>query len=410
MSPLRRQLFFAALYFSEGAPVGWLWWTLRPQLRRGGEEIAEVAALFAALALPWACKFLWAPLVDLLQTRRFGLRGWILCAQAGMAATLLPLIALDPATGLGWAVPLLIAHAFFAATQDVAIDALAIRTTPVAERGRLNGAMQCGYIGGRILFSSGALWAAPRLGPHGDRIAVAFLVLAVAATAVLVALHPPVPERPPRARLRRMLRFAAALLRSRRIWFLALFALVGGAGFEAAGALFDAWMVDRGHDRDAMAGIRLGTAAAMAAGAVLGGIVADRLERRRAAGLWLVAVALVALLVALADARGAAGSALAGYVALYFALGGFTAASYGLFMASASGPLRATVFSAFMGLTNFCESWSGHAAGQIAGGAEGATGRVDYAPAIAVMAAISLLGLPLLSAARRRPRISAPAS
>lgn len=93
MTPaFRRRLFFAALYFSEGAPIGWLWWTLPSQLRRAGVEVDSITALSAALAIPWALKFLWAPLVDVLQTRWFGLRAWIVLAQCGMVGTLLPML------------------------------------------------------------------------------------------------------------------------------------------------------------------------------------------------------------------------------------------------------------------------------------------------------------------------------
>ncbi|MCA8949468.1 MAG: MFS transporter, partial [Planctomycetes bacterium] len=148
---VRRKLLFAALYFAEGAPIGWLWWALPSQLARAGWSAEDITALTAALALPWAGKFLWAPLVDIVRTRWFGVRGWLVLAQLGMAATLLPMLALDPvadATAVfGW----LLAHAFCAATQDVAIDALAIRSVPAAERGAINGAMQIGQIGGRVL-------------------------------------------------------------------------------------------------------------------------------------------------------------------------------------------------------------------------------------------------------------------
>ena len=76
------------------------------------------------LGLPWNLKFLWAPLVDIYSTRRT----WMVMAQALvtlLTALLATLCLLDgeanrvPDTLLVW---LVIAMAFIAATNDIAID------------------------------------------------------------------------------------------------------------------------------------------------------------------------------------------------------------------------------------------------------------------------------------------------
>ena len=121
----RRRLFLTSLYFSEGAPIGYLWWALPTKLRAAGADIEEVTALAAALALPWAFKFLWAPLIDGVRSRRFGRRGWIASAQIGMGLALTPLLFQPPGpelTTLLWVA--LLSHAVLAATQDVAVDGL----------------------------------------------------------------------------------------------------------------------------------------------------------------------------------------------------------------------------------------------------------------------------------------------
>jgi predicted MFS family arabinose efflux permease len=386
---LRRQLFFAALYFAEGAPIGWLWWALPSQLRREGVEVDSITALTAALAVPWALKFLWAPLVDVLRGRFFGLRAWIATAQLGMAATLVPLLALDVAS-LPTVSALLLAHAFFAATQDVAVDALAIAVVPNDERGRLNGAMQVGMIGGRVLFSSGALVLGARL---GDQSVVVMLLAVLVSTIALVVFAAPAAPTPAARRPGRRWRYLRTLLRTPRILALAAFALLGGAGFEAAGSLSGSWLVDRGFGDDAIAAFRLLSALLMALGAVAGGAMADRLDRRRVAGRWLLALAALVAALAALDANSARAAALSTLAVVYFAVGGFTAASYGLFMAHAAGPLAATVFSGFMGMTNLCEAW----AGRMAGALQTAQG---YPTALLVLAGLSLLGLPLLQAMR----------
>ena len=60
---------FAALYLSEGAPIGFLWFA--------GVSVGSITALTSLLVLPWTLKFLWAPLVDVLRPRRGGRRTWV---------------------------------------------------------------------------------------------------------------------------------------------------------------------------------------------------------------------------------------------------------------------------------------------------------------------------------------------
>ncbi len=273
-----------------------------------------------------------------MQTRWFGLRGWLVTAQLGMVTTLLPLLSLDPVTHFDAVFGLLLAHAFCAATQDVAIDALAIRTVPAAERGSLNGAMQAGMIGGRVLFSSGVLYLAATT---GERLAVPLLLV---------------------------------------------FALLAGAGFEASGPRSGSWRVDRGFHDDGIATFRLVSAGLMAAGALLGGRLADPRGARQTCAFWLLLLAGLLGVTANSDIAAAHMVALALYAGVYFAIGAFTAASYALFMQSAKGPLAATVFSAFMGLTNACESWAGRLGGTL-------QAEHGYGAAMLVLAVLSVPAL-----------------
>ncbi len=143
-SPRGRLLLFALLYFGEGLPQGFVSAAVVLEFKRMGMN-AEALGTFAATAMaPWAWKWLVGPFVDNLHWPRFGRRTqWIVLAQVGMIASLLAALSVFPAdiAGLGLFTTLLVVHNLFGATQDVAIDALAVGALPDDERGRANGVM-----------------------------------------------------------------------------------------------------------------------------------------------------------------------------------------------------------------------------------------------------------------------------
>jgi len=218
-SPAGRRAAFAWLYLCEGAPIGYIWWALPAKLRLAGMPVDQVAALTATLTLPWALKFLWAPLVDTLRSPRWTLRSWIIASQALMVTTLAALALLPLDTVLHVAVILLLAHAVFAATQDVSIDALAIGTLPVPERGAVNGWMQVGMLAGRATFGGVAIWAEARIGAP---LVIWILCAAIASSMGLVLfLEPPPAFARTAARVRAHLRTFLRTLRrvlSRQAW------------------------------------------------------------------------------------------------------------------------------------------------------------------------------------------------
>ena len=128
-TPTKRKFLFFSLYLSEGAPIGFIWLALPTRLRSSGVAIEDITWLSAILVVPWTFKFVWAPLVDLLRSRSWNLRHWIVAAQILMGVSLVPLIWLDPVANFRILGAMLLVHAFAAATQDVAIDALCISAT-----------------------------------------------------------------------------------------------------------------------------------------------------------------------------------------------------------------------------------------------------------------------------------------
>lgn len=387
----RRRLLFAALYFSEGAPIGFLWWYLPTKLRASGVPIEQVTALTAALVIPWTLKFLWAPAIDTWRGKRWSFREWGLTAQAGMIAFLVPLFWLGGPEAIQTVTVLLLLHAVAAATQDVAIDALAIEASNAGERGTLNGWMQAGMLLGRSLFGGVALILDAALGFHA---VLAALLVAIAVSGIALLGAHELPAAP--ARERRFWRTLRSAAGDRSTWLGLGFALLGGAGFEAVGAVAGPFLIDRGVSQAGVGTfLAFPSVGAMLLGALLGGRLADRSGALRAS---LLGVAGLAVLIA-ATAAATGGSAPLLFTLLgtvYLGIGVLTAASYALFMDLTRPELGATQFSAFMAATNACEAWATFSVGRMAGA-------LSYGPAFLAMAGASLLSLPLLLWLRREP-------
>lgn len=396
----RRTAAFALLYAAEGAPIGFVWWALPALLRAEGVAIDRITSLTALLLLPWVFKFLWAPLVDALRSRRWGFRAWIIAAQTAMAATLAPLAWLDPAQHFEMWRFLLLIHAMSAATQDVAIDALAINSVAPEQRGLLNGCMQAGMLTGRSVFGGGALLAAAWVGPAGMIAALVTWIL-IAMPAALLLDEPPPARTPGRGAARELREGLAAIVTTRTLWIGLAFALLSAAAFEATGQLAGPFLIDRSVST-ATVGLFFGVivVAAMLAGGLIGGPISDRWGRTRSVAVFLAGFVAAITGVAVADAAGApAGALLALLGVMYVFVGLFTAASYALFMDLTNPRLAGTQFSTFMAATNGCESWSALAGGRIAASA-------GYPAAFLAMCAASLLSLPLLKLLTRRRRLN----
>ncbi|MCA9319519.1 MAG: hypothetical protein KDB53_02230 [Planctomycetes bacterium] len=385
---LKRRLLFALLYFSEGAPMGYLWFALPYQMKSAGISTLEVTAFTALIGIPWILKLVWALAIDALRSRRRGYRTWLLAAQAGMVVTLLPLFGLEPGHHLGLIRVFALCHAVCAATQDVSIDALVIASVEPRERGSVNGWMLAGRYTGGALFAGAGIAFGVR---HPTALlSILFGVIVIAALAAL-GLDRGVTESPadPGRAIAAVGRKLRQALLTRRMAVAGAFALVSGAGFESLGGLMVSLLTDlqlEARQISTMTGLvrPLG----LVAGALIGGVVADRLGPPRATGLFLMTSVLsIWILAASIDVRSAPLTAFFGMA--FFAAGLFLASSYTLFMRLSDPSIAATQFTAFMALTNACEAWSHWASGHL-------EARLGYPATLMVMASVSAASLSLM--------------
>ncbi|MBI3805680.1 MAG: MFS transporter [Nitrospirae bacterium] len=291
MTTLRKKLFWVAiLYFAEGFPFGLIIDALPVYFRVHGVSLKEIG-LFSLVGLPWTLKFLWAPAVDFWGRRR----SWMIACQAAMATTLLILIAL-PAGDTGpffWF--LMVALAFFSATQDIAIDAYTIELLDSSEMGEANGIRVTTY---RIaLIAAGGLFVA-LAGSIGWREA---FVAAAALLFVIAAIS----SRAPEERRGRSLAASSptaspvsdAILTPLKQFasrpgflFVALFILLFKVGDMALGPMVKPFWVDRNFT-PVQIGMVPGTLGVVStiAGALLGGMLTSRWGIFK--GLWILGIA-----------------------------------------------------------------------------------------------------------------------
>jgi MFS transporter, PAT family, beta-lactamase induction signal transducer AmpG len=174
----------AGLYFAQGIPKGLLHIAMPAWLASQGASAGAIASYLAIIVLPWAFKLVTGPLMDRFAYRPMGSRRpWVLGAQFGLVLSLLSLTAIhDPLAQIGLLTALGVIINSFAATQDVAVDGMAIDLVPESEHGRINAFMSCGKAVGWAVTAalSGTL-----LVEYG--LAVTGVVAAAGASLVLVA-------------------------------------------------------------------------------------------------------------------------------------------------------------------------------------------------------------------------------
>jgi MFS family permease len=130
----------------------------------------------------------------------------------------------------------------------------------------------------------------------------------------------------------------------------------------------------------------------MVAGSVAGGFLSDRFGRRQFVAMSLILICLSVAALSAVDVafkQQHTGNVLICLAAAAFGIGLFTAASYALFMDITHPAVAATQFSAFMGLTNGCESWSTWTAGKL-------VSEHGYPLAFLMLCTASLLSIGLL--------------
>ncbi|MGH7682064.1 MAG: MFS transporter [Candidatus Eiseniibacteriota bacterium] len=386
---------FFLLYLTEGLPSGFTGTAVATQMRRQGLDPALIGSFIGILYIPWAIKWSFGPFVDVFSSDRWGRRRmWILLTQTLMALTILAAMPVDLRQHVWLFTAILFVHNVFSATQDVAIDALAVNVLKSGELGLANGLMFGGNYLGLALGGSGVLLLTPILG-----FKTTFLVIAgaIALVTVLVPLpmrEPPGPPRPKRegSQLRairgemvRFVRDAAGAFVGSRASFVAIFlAILPMGGYALSLSLQSNLAVELGLS-DRQIGTLGFTSSTLSAGfCVLGGWLSDRFGRRRTLALFIFGTTLPTFAMGMMMQRfhwilpvgpntlgrpEVPGELVAIFWGLTLAYSVFQGLMYGtgtaIYMDVTNPRVAGTQFTAYMSLCNlvysYSSAWQGHA-------------------------------------------------
>jgi MFS family permease len=377
---------FSLLYLSEGIPFGFSAIALTVYLRQGGVGLAEIGAFTASLYAPWGFKWAWAPLVDLIRVQRFGHRRfWIMLAQTLMIITLGMIMFFDVSRNLPLLTLLIAIHNVFAATQDVAIDALAVEVLPEHERGMANGFMFGSSYLGQTIGGSAALFVAGRFGWPATFPFVCATLAAILAFVVFVLREPAKAAAAETVRAAEEAagffgKFFGRLAEFFRELFLGFFRsgpgpLVGvvlailPVGAIALGlALGSTLQVDLGMTEGQIAKLTLWQTIAAALGCVAGGWVADKIGHRLSLAIWVAITTVPTFLLAREfTGAGVEGVTLGEFwnlsIIYNFAAGLTNASSIAVYMGLTSPKVAGTQFTGYMALKNlvytYTSAWQG---------------------------------------------------
>ncbi len=381
MSLSYRLLVLVALYLAQGLPYGFFTQALPVLMREQGYSLKSISAT-SLLFLPWALKFLWAPLVDHWGTRK----SWIIPLQLATTLGAAALAFAEPDGSFTFIFVALLLFNLFAAMQDVATDGLAVVTLNAQSRGLGNGIQVGAYRLGMILGGGWLLWMFAKQGWQVMFLSMAGLLL-LASLPVLFMSEPQMPaasHRPRAAEL--LLEWKSRLALPGVPAFIALICFYK-FGDSMAASVIGPMLKDEGMSKETIALLKgtLGSVAGLA-GAAAGGWYAWRAGRRMALlSCGLLQSASLALYAAYAFGIGGVPMLYAACIAEHLLGGMATVALFTLMMDASSREHASTDYTLLacaIVITMGCASFAGASVGDAFG----------YATLFVLATAISIAG------------------
>jgi len=312
-------------------------------LRGDGIAVSHIATIAAVVQVPAIWYFLWAPIVDVRLRRRT----WIVALSALSAACAGVAIGRSASPDVRSLTTLLVAASVCNQPVSSAIGGLVASMVPDELRGRTGGWSQAGMLAGGVLAGGAAIWLAGHARPAVRGLVVAVLI-ATPSLAALAVREPSPSKQSINAHMAAMARDVWAALHRRDVRLGLLFFL-SPIGAGALTNLFSAVAPDFNASTGfVMIVVAIG-GVLTPLGAILGGIICDRLDRWRVypiAGLTAAASAGAMVFAPLVSATYVAGAA-AYALSTGFCYAAFMSLAFELVGAdTVAGGTRFTIFMA----------------------------------------------------------------
>jgi PAT family beta-lactamase induction signal transducer AmpG len=193
------RLFWVLLLgFSSGIPLALTGTTLQAWMATEKIDLA-VIGVFSLVTLPYAVKFLWAPVMDRFVPPFLGRRrGWMLVTQLGLVLVISAMAFSDPAGATTLFAVLAFLVAFTSASQDIVVDAYRTEILEPVELGPGAGVHILGYRVAMLTSGAIALILADRLPWKAVYLLMAGSLL-IGVVASLFCPEPELKEKPPRS-------------------------------------------------------------------------------------------------------------------------------------------------------------------------------------------------------------------
>ena len=410
---------FGTLYIAEGIPFGFATTAMVMFMRMEGLSIEQVGAFTAAVLLPWGFKWAWAPLIDIVKLARFGGRkGWIVISLTMMIITLVIMAMVDFVANYQVLIWMVLLNNLFGATQDVAIDSLAVSTLRDDERGTASGFMFGGQYLGIALGGGGAIYVSAVAGFNASLIYISGLLVASLLFAVFFIQDPEVELIDAKRQLRKVGRLAATLgafVRNLYVGFLQsgngprlglLFAILPVGAMALGYAILGTLQVDYGLEQTQIARISILNTVAGGIGCLIGGALGDKLGIKKVMAtfylLTAIPTAYLATRLASVGLSGVGLNELFSIIVMHgFLFGAAFALQAAIYLGMTSPAVAATQFTAYMAISNLAISFGNLWQGAVAE-------RMSYSAALYIDAFIVVIALIVIPFLKNREEKDTP--
>ncbi len=154
---------FFSLYVAQSIPMSFFS-TVIPVLMRQENFSMTAIALLQLIKIPWLIKFLWSPLIDRYTTNLGSYKRWIFSSELCYAVLIFAVSLLDIKTDMVLVAVLILLSFIASATQDIATDALAIRSFSSGNKSMVNSMQSMGSFAGTLVGSGVLLLIYKRVG------------------------------------------------------------------------------------------------------------------------------------------------------------------------------------------------------------------------------------------------------